>query len=295
MKNEIRYTSSNGIDEIDAIIWDCENPKYILQIAHGMCEYIDRYEPLAKFLNERNIIVAGNNHLGHGKTAKILGYFGNGDTLSNVISDINLLSNMLKEKYNLPIYYLGHSMGSFIMRYYISKYNVQKCILMGTGHISKFNARLLYLLSSIIVKIKGEKYVSGLLLNLTTGSYSNKDEGMYDWISYNKENIKNYVEDEFCGYPFTANGYKTLGQCLVKINDKSNLESTPKDTALLFISGSDDAVGGFKKGVRKVYNNYKNLGFKNLELKFYKNMKHEILNEENNKNVYEKIYEFLEK
>lgn len=72
MEKEIIFKSTNGIDDLSAIIWDCPNPKFILQICHGMSEHIGRYKDFAEFLNSHGIIVAGNNHLGHGKTANIL-------------------------------------------------------------------------------------------------------------------------------------------------------------------------------------------------------------------------------
>lgn len=295
MKEILYYKSSNGINNIYAEIYNCENPKCVLQIAHGMCEYITRYEDFAKYLNKHNIVVAGNDHLGHGRSAEILGYFGEGDNLNYAVDDIEKLSLILKERYDLPIYYLGHSMGSFIMRYFISKYSAEKCILMGTGYIDDFSATVLDLLSIFISKVKGDKYVSKLLVKLSTGAYAKKVKGhTYDWISYNKKNVEKFANDPLCNYSFTVNGYRTLGKYLLKINTHFTIDRTNRETKILFVSGEDDPVGNFKKGVLKIYNKYKKKGFKNIKLIFYKNMRHEILNEDNREIVYSDILNFLE-
>lgn len=191
---------------------------------------------------------------------------------------------------------MGHSMGSFIMRYYISKYKVEKCILMGTGYIGELPATILVLLSKLIGAFKGDKYVSKLLVSLSTGAYAKRIKGdTYDWISYNEENIKAFAEDPLCNYFFSVSAYKYLGKYLLKINKRKTIEDTDKDTEILFVSGSDDPVGNFERGVLKVYNKYKKFGFKNLKIRFFKNMRHEILNEKDNLAVYKFLSDFLAK
>lgn len=296
MKNEIYFKSSNKKNDIRALIYDCEKPTLIVQMLHGMCEHIERYEEFAEFLNAHNIIFAGNDHLGHGKSTDYLGYFGTGDTIEYAVDDVNKLSLILKEKYDLPIVYIGHSMGSFILRYYISKYNTDKIVLMGTGYINNISAFTLKTLSSIIALLKGEKYTSKLLVNLTTNKFARMVKGnKHDWISFNEENIKSFENDPYCNFDFTVNGYKTLANCLLKINNKNRLNKSNKSTEILFISGAEDPVGNFKKGVLKVYKIYKNAGFKNIKFKFLKNMRHEILNEKEKDEVYKILLDYLKK
>lgn len=295
MKKEIYFKSSNNKDEIQAVIYECEKPKLILQVLHGMSEHIERYEDFALFLNQHNIILAGNNHLGHGKTAPTLGYFGSGDTIEYAIDDVNKLSQKLKQKYNVPIVYLGHSMGSFILRYYISKYKTDKIILMGTGYINNIESLTLKTLSKILSIFKGDKYISQTLVNLTTNKFAKLVGGEKNqWISYNDQNVEDFTNDPLSGFDFTVNGYQTLGNCLLKINNKKTIQNTDKTTEIFFISGEDDPVGNFKKGVKKVYSIYKKAGFKNLKIKFLKNMRHEVLKEKDKEKAYNIILEYLE-
>lgn len=293
MSYSIDYMSSNKKDKIYARIWDCEKPKFILQIAHGMSEHIDRYDDFAKYLNSKNIIVAGNNHLGHGASARKLGFFGEGDILEYIISDMHHLSDYLKDKYNLPIYYLGHSMGSFILRYFLTKYDTEKAVIMGTGYVSNFDIQLLKNLSRPFSKILGEEKRSKLLFFMSIGMYQLKTPPNHSWLSNNEENVKKWKHDELCQSPFTNNGYYYLACLLEKIIDKDLIKNTNKDTDILFVSGALDSVGDKTKGVKKVYKLYQELGYKNLSIKFFENMRHEILNETDKLEVYEYIYKFL--
>ncbi|MDO5040530.1 MAG: alpha/beta hydrolase [Peptoniphilus sp.] len=293
MTYKIEYKSANKIDDIQAVIWDCESPKALLQIAHGMSEYIDRYEDFAKFLNTKGIAVAGNNHLGHGPAAKTLGYFGEGEVCEYLIDDMKYLSDYLQDRYSLPVYYLGHSMGSFILRYFLSKYPAEKAVLMGTGYVDKRLASLLVKLSRHMMKRHGEKYDSKLLYMMTVGAYQLRVPKGEIWLSKNLDNVMKYKDDPYCGFNFTAGGYEVLGELLKRIVDEDIISRTSKDVEMLFVSGSEDAVGDMEKGVIKVHDFYKKLGYENLEVEFFENMRHEILNEKDNIKVYNRIYEFL--
>lgn len=288
---ELYYKSSNGNDNVHASIWDCENPKFVLQVVHGMQEHIGRYEQFAKFLNENHIIMAGEDHLGHGKTATNLGDFGSGDTIKYVLLDINTLHEKLKQEYNVPVYILGHSMGSFITRYYISKYPVQKAIIMGTGNTLSIVAKFLTFLASFQEKIYGNDHRSDFLTNLTTGAFVKSVKGGA-WISYNKKNAISYKNDPLCGFKFAPSGFKFLGQILALIQKETTFSNVDKNTEILLVSGKDDVVGA-NNGVEKVYNRYKKHDL-NVKMHLFENMRHEILNETDNKIVYDFILNFLE-
>ena len=70
-KTELYIKSTNKVNDLHTIIWEPDvEVSAILQLSHGMVEYIDRYDRFAKFLNTKGILVVGNDHLGHGLTAK---------------------------------------------------------------------------------------------------------------------------------------------------------------------------------------------------------------------------------
>ena len=128
MKNEEFYFDSrDNISKIHAVRWTPEsgNVVAIVQIVHGMAEYVERYEEFAQFLTERNIVVTGEDHLGHGKSVPeggIQGYFCEQDPATVVVRDVHRLKKMTQELYpGVPYFILGHSMGSFILRNYMCR------------------------------------------------------------------------------------------------------------------------------------------------------------------------------
>ena len=121
MKHEFYYTSRDSVTKIHAIEWLPDREiKGVLQICHGMVEYIDRYDEFAEFMSEHGYYVVGHDHLGHGKSIQTeadLGYFDERKGNQYVIGDIYQLQEMTRKKYpDVPYFMLGHSMGSFLLR-----------------------------------------------------------------------------------------------------------------------------------------------------------------------------------
>ena len=279
-------------EEIYTRVWKSENEKSTLQIVHGMCEYVDRYDDFAKYLNEYGITVIGHDHLGHGHSVKSnedLGYFGEA-TVDNLIEDIRRVSELRNK--DLPYYILGHSMGSFLTRNYIQKYDLDKIIIMGTGHMTSMDGNMLYKLANFYSKIKGERYRGKILNKLTTGSYKKhlKSTDPLSWLSLNEENIRKYKKDPLCNFNFTTNGYKMLGNIIVEMNNVER-SGKNKETRIMFYSGDKDPVGAMGTGVKKVYKEYLEDGYM-AELNLKEELRHEVLNE-NDPTVYEEIKDFL--
>ena len=116
--------------QIHGVRWLPEGqPRAVLQITHGMVEYIERYQDFAQWLNERGFLVTGHDHLGHGnsiRTKADYGYFADEDANGTVLADVHRLTQLTKESYpGLPYFLLGHSMGSFYARQYLCQLLVQ--------------------------------------------------------------------------------------------------------------------------------------------------------------------------
>ena len=127
MKREFQYPSRDGVTQIHAIEWEPEGEIHaVMQLCHGMVEFIDRYDAFAKYLNEHGIYVVGHDHLGHGKSVQneeYHGYFHKTNGNEYVIGDIHKLREMTQKKYpDKPYFMLGHSMGSFLIRQYMEMY-----------------------------------------------------------------------------------------------------------------------------------------------------------------------------
>lgn len=304
MKQEFYYPSRDGKTQIHAIEWVPEGKiKGVLQICHGMVEYIDRYHEFAEYMSENGYYVTGHDHLGHGKSIQSeeeLGYFDETRGNQYVIGDIQKLREMTMKKYpDAPYYILGHSMGSFLLREYLTMYGkgLDGAVIMGTGYQSALILNAGQLVCRVIAAFKGWKHRSRFVDNLSFGSYNKRfepAETTKDWITSDREKRQKYVEDPLCSYMFTLGAYYQMFEGMKVLTKKESLERIPKDLPILFVSGKDDPVGAFGKSVTKVYEKYKSAGIHNVSIHLYQGDRHEILNEVDREKVYHDILRWIE-
>lgn len=296
---ETKIASTDGKNQLNVYIWEPqEKPIAILQISHGMCEHLNRYDDFAKFMNENNILVVGNDHLGHGKTAKDdddLGYFGPGKS-KTVVDDLFEVTKYTKENYgkDIPYFLFGHSMGSFMARRYIMTYGSELtgAIISGTGSQPGVVLAGGKMVAGLIGAVKGERYRSPLLKSMAFGAYNKKIDNprtVSDWLSKDEKIVDIYENDKFCKYDFTVDGYKTLFDSISFIQKPENIKKIPVDLPIFFISGTDDPVGNYGKGVEQVYDAYEAAGVKDIEIVLYHDGRHEMLNEIEREGVYEDV------
>jgi alpha-beta hydrolase superfamily lysophospholipase len=298
INEELRYPSSNGKDTITAQIWydDAVSPLGIVQIVHGMNEYMGRYEDFARFLTQNGFIVCGNDHTGHGKSKGEdgYGYFGDKDGNLVLVNDVRAMNDLIAKRYpRLGVVMLGHSMGSFICRSYITKYGgeLSGIILSGTAGPNPLASIGLFL-SRAIMLFKGPKHKSAFLNNMAFGHYNDRFEEKRtkaDWLTRDTAIVDKYSADEMCTFVFTAGGYHDLLKLIKEISSKKWAGEVPHNVPYLVFSGSMDPVGGFTKGVSVVYDRLKAAGVKNITLKIYEGGRHEMLNDTEKATVYSDI------
>lgn len=304
-KDTIQYKSADKKTMVSGYIYT--NPEVepwcALQLSHGMCEYIGRYEDFAAFLNLHGIAVCGNDHLGHGNSVLSpdeYGFFTEKSGWKYVLADLKRMNEVAHKTFpGLPVILLGHSMGSFYARKYAATYpdTIQGLVISGTGGPNAL-VSIAIALSSLIAKCKGERHRSPLIKNMAFGTYLKNIENPlteYDWISRDKQIVAEYAKDAKCTFWFTANGYHELFSILREVSSKEWANAIQKDMPVLLISGDADPVGDYGKGVRKVHEWLSEAGVKQLELKMYPGARHEVLNETNRDEVYHDVLLFLEK
>lgn len=303
-KEEFCFTSSCGTTQIHAVIHIPDSKiRAILQISHGMVEFIDRYDDFAAFLNQHGILVAGNDHLGHGASINSkddYGYFAEPDGNAAVLNDLHQLTQLIKQRYpDLPYFLLGHSMGSFYARQYLCEFSneLDGAIIMGTGGQPHLLVRMGRLLTSLLIAVKGPRYRSRLVDQMAFGGYNKRFEPARtdkDWLSKDEQMVDAYLADERCGFIFTLNAYHSMFSGIDRLYDKQFLQHMRKDLPVLFVSGEDDPVGDFVQGVRRVVKSFEEAGMQQLQLKLYPQDRHEILNETDRLDVYRDIWQWLE-
>ncbi len=278
------FLSADRKNQVAYYIFEPEAPRAVIQLSHGMCEYVERYEPHAEYFCLQGFVFAGNDHLGHGKTAKNDGDFGYTVSADCMIEDLSSMTDLLKEKYpGLPIILLGHSMGSFLLREYMTKYSgkLSGAIISGTAGPGNPTA-LGKALCRLIALFKGDRHRSKLLYSMSNGGYSKafgKDGPKARWLSRDIEIAEKYSNDTRSNFIFTVNGYISLFDILGRVSKPSWAKKINPDLPILMISGADDPVGSFGSGVKKIHRRLQDARIKDLSLVLFEGARHEPFNE----------------
>lgn len=304
-KEEFYYKSADGVTDIHACMWaPDENPKGIIQIAHGVTEYILRYERFAEYFVSKGYVVVGNDHIGHGLSVakgKEKMYFGPAGSWNYVVDDIKKCMEISKSKFkNIPYILLGFSLGSFLVRTFLINYpgNVDKAIIMGTGQISAIPIKIARSFANGEAKKVGEQYSTPKIHDLTFGTYNkifapNKTE--YDWLCANETELTKYINDPLKGGDFSAGLFREMLDGMLYTSKIKNIKKMDKNIPIFLISGDKDPVGDCGKGVNKTYKAFKKAGVQNVTVKLYPNDRHDILHEKNYLDVYEDILSWITK
>ncbi|MEG0178988.1 MAG: alpha/beta hydrolase [Oscillospiraceae bacterium] len=300
VKSVIGFKSSSGTCNITGYIYKNEAvpAKAILQISHGMCEYIERYEEFALFMADNGYIVCGNDHLGHGKSSDseggIDGFFADKDGRDYLIQDLHHMNSLVSHQFGgLPLIMLGHSMGSFMARLYAVTYpeTIKALILSGTGGPNPA-AGVGIALTKLIGKIKGTQYRSQFINKLAFGAYLKQissPKTIYDWISSDEKIVQAYVKDKKCTFVFTVSAFNDMMRTLRDVNKREWAEKLDKAMPIYLFSGDKDPVGDYGNGVSKVKQFITDAGVKDVTMKLYENGRHEMLNETNRLTVYNDV------
>ncbi|WP_409069314.1 lysophospholipase [Clostridium sp. FAM 1755] len=291
--------------KINVYKWDPDRKqdiKAVIQISHGMAETANRYESLASYLNEAGYIVYANDHRGHGKSAVSvdkLGYLGEKDGFMSMVEDIHTLNTIIKEENKgLPVFLLGHSMGSFISQRYIQLYaqGLDGVILVGTNGRQGLVLNVGILIAKLEMKFKGRQHKSNILNDLSFGGYNKKfkpNRTEFDWLSRDEKEVDKYIKDEYCGTIFPTSFYHDFFKGLKSIWKEENKNNIPTNLPIFIIAGHKDPVGNFGKGILDLYNFYKSIGVTDVTYKLYEEGRHEILNELNRKEVFEDVLNWV--
>ena len=305
-KKEFYYPSADGKTQIHAIRWEPEGePVAIVQIIHGMIEFIDRYDDFARYLAEHGFLVTGEDHLGHGKSVISDAYYGYFGEKGNewIISDIHKLRTMMQEEYPGKKYLmLGHSMGSFLVRQYITENDAEYAqglsgvVIMGTG----WTPNAVSGLARIIAKLMGTKKTgktAETIDKMAFGAYLKKIDNprtVSDWLTKDTEIGDKYRANPLNKFHFTPNAYYHMFSGMQKAHDIKRMKKLPAGLPILFASGAEDPVGNWGEGVRKAFMTYTGNTECRIDIRLYDNDRHEILNETDRADVYADMLAFFE-
>lgn len=296
------YFESCGAGKIHYCRWMPEGePKAILQIIHGIAEFVERYDEFARYLNGLGYIVVAEDHMGHGQSINedaVQGYFVGG--WFTAVQDSVKLMNMTREEFpGLPYVLFGHSMGSFMARTILAQFpnlDIAAAVICGTGWLPKAPLPALIKVVEGICKKTGEKNPSEQLQGMVFGGYNKKIENPrtpYDWLTRDEKIVDAYVAHPLCGFTPSCGLLLDMMIGIHYIEQKKNLQNMKKHLPVFFIAGAEDPVGPYGKGVEQAAKEFRKAGMINVACKIYPDCRHEILNELNKEEVYADVANWL--
>lgn len=294
------FTINSPVDNLplDVLLFECECPKGIVQICHGMSEHKERYIPFMKYLYDHGYASIIHDHRGHGKSVLSvddIGYLYDGGHKA-LVEDVYAVNQFIHEKYpNLPVVLFGHSMGSLVVRAFTKEKDdtIDGLIVCGSPSENKL-AAVGKSLSKIIMKTKGGKYHSNLIHEMAFGSYNKgikRARSKNSWLCTDPTVVEKYDKDELCGFVFTANGFYNLFDMMQYVYNKTGWKKTNEKLPIHFIAGSNDPCITSQKLFSDAVNFMRGIGYKSVTSKLYPKMRHEILNEVGKERVYSDVVE----
>ncbi len=296
------FFDSCGAGKIHACCWTPEGAtEGVVQIVHGIAEFIERYDDFACYLNSLGYVVVAEDHMGHGQSFRegtVRGYF-EGGWFAAVDDTYRLMKDTMAKYPNVPYILFGHSMGSFMARTILAKYpdsGISGCVICGTGWQPKAALPALIKVVEGICKKTGQTNPNEQLQNLIFGGYNNRIENprtTHDWLTRDESIVDAYVAHPMCGFTPACGLLCDMMKGIYFVERQKNLQKMKKHLPILFIAGEEDPVGPYGKGVVRAVKEFRKSGMVNVTLKLYPQCRHEILNELNKQEVYQDVARWI--
>jgi alpha-beta hydrolase superfamily lysophospholipase len=301
----LTYPSADDVSTIHALLWEPEGrqePRAVLQIVHGASEYVGRYRDYAAFLVEQGFVVCGEDHIGHGMSAlsrEKLACMPLETGKDVLLADVHTLRELLQKRYpDAPFVLFGHSMGSFIVRNYLTQQGagLAAAVLSGTGHQPGWVPGAALAFARLTALVKPEDYRSPLLHNMGMGALAKSMPDArtpFDWLATDEAVVDAYVADPLCGEVFSVGAYGALAKLLGGMIAAQGAKQVPPSLPLLFVAGAEDPVGERGAGVERAAALYRDAGVKHVDVKLYAGLRHEIHNEPSRLTVYQDVADWI--
>ena len=269
--------------KLNVCTWEeVASPVGVVQIVHGMVEYAARYDAFARHLNSLGYVVVADDHRGHGHTDEgSLGYC-EGDMFEDTLADEGMICDWFREKYaGLPYFLLGFSYGSFLAQAALARFGekLSGVVIAGSNHKKDFEVYFGSLVANTVCLFGGERKPAKLIESLSFGAYARKFADR-EWLSCDAENNAAYHADPFCSFTCSYRFYADFFRGLRSLYTREYIAALPKRLPLLLASGEDDPVGDMGKGVKKLFDFFREKAqMQEVTLTLFKGSRHEFLNE----------------
>jgi len=280
-----------------------DEPRFLLQIVHGMAEHRGRYVHFMEYLASRGGAVIAQDLRGHGESAgkENYGYFGE-DAVRSTLADVLQAGEELRRKYpERPFILFGHSMGTLIARMICAEHDELLDGLVLSGAVS-YNPLVGcgLALAHVCEFFRGGRHRSPLISQLAMGSFdlafppADGPGGKHQWLSENPANRIAYEADGACGFDFTLNGHIALFTFMREAYAPKNWNVRRPELPVLFLSGENDPVMTDRRHFEDAVRFMRDMGYRDTAVQLLPGMRHEILNETERQSVYEMIGAFVD-
>lgn len=287
MMEEMTLIASDRTTKLYLNCWRAEQPKAAILLSHGMTEHSARYDRFGQFLQEHGVSLYCHDQRGHGKTAAgHLGHLRKGVDWNMMINDLFTIKKVIDHETSCPIYLMGHSMGSFLVRRTVQlrPSMFDGLILSGTGDGQGSAGKAAVKIVDAACMLAGQEKYSPKIQSMMFGSYNKEIANArtkYDWLTRDMDEVQRYLDDPYCGYTCTNGFYHELLMGEQLANDPNNIASMRKDMPVYMFSGDKDPVGDYGKGIRNVEKLFADAGMQDVTVQLYPGGRHEMLNETN--------------
>ena len=262
-------------------------PRAVVQIIHGMAEHSARYGRLAGALTAAGYAVYAHDLPGHGPhvDAKERGHFADRRGWRVAVSSVREVQRLAqREQPGVPLFMLGHSMGSFLLQHYVADSGnalAGAIFSATTGDLGPTRAVGLALMR-LEARFYGRRHASALGELLSFRTFNRKFQPArtgFDWLSRDRAEVDKYVADPNCGFRVTAGLWIDLLEAGGKLTAPVRLRRIPKTLPVLLIAGSEDPVSQGPRGPRTLERAYLRVGLRDVTVKIYPDARHELFND----------------
>lgn len=283
----------------DALCQESVPVKAVLQLSHGMCGCKERYLPFMRYMASKGIVCVAGDHRGHGESVRSsddLGYMYEGGYRA-MVDDLRMITSWIVSRYpGLPIFLLGHSMGSMAARLY-AKYDdstISGLILTGSPSWEPF-AYLGRAIAGLMCFLGMSHYRMERSQRMTSDKYNSRfaAEGTQAWTCSDPAERESFMANPVCNFAMTANGSYNLLSMMIDTYDSSKWIVSNPSMPVFFISGADDPMLGSEPRFHSAAMDIRNRGYTNVTSVIYPYMRHEVLNEKGKEQVWAEVYDFI--
>ena len=274
-------------------------PRAWVHLLHGMMDHARRYDHLAAYLNSQGVLVTAQDHRGHGETSKhSLGYLGYAADWDTLVLNVNQAISFFEKQYEkIPLFLLGHSMGSFLALSYCQRFGgLSGLILSGASFQSPLLTQLgasLSRMNALCLGAQNKAFVLHALVFLPYVYSVKNHRTNADWISRDTVKVDAYMQDPYCQFICSSSFYQRFFSGLTKLFSHRSAPFKQSNLPILLLSGSKDPVGGMGRNL-KLLEAWLKREPHLIHKHIYNGARHEVFNEINRQEVFEDMRSWIE-